>query len=104
MLDFLWGFLLRSAAMIPAILLTSAAMWLVLRKLGVMRLQEPFDAGDMRTWPLSYAAAEGFLFAVVFAAIAAALGDSKFSVSVGAGVAALVALGVAPVLLVKFRK
>lgn len=104
MLDFLSGFLLRSAAMIPAVVLASAAMWFVLKKLGVMRLEQPFDTSNMRTWPLSYAIAEAFAFAVVFAAVAAALGDSQLSAGVGAGVAALVTLGVVPALILKFKK
>ncbi len=102
--DFLSGFLLRSAAMIPAVVLASAAMWLVLKKLGVMRLEQPFNVVDMRTWRLSYAAAEAFAFAVIFAAVTAALGGTPLSIFVASGVASLIALGVVPILIIKFRK
>lgn len=98
MLDYTLGFLVRSAVMIPSILLFCAALWRVGKKLGWLRLDQHFNPSDMRTWPLSYALADAGIFAVVFAAIAAALGDSQYAVAMGAGAASLIAIGVVPAL------
>lgn len=103
MLDFASGFLARSAVMIPAILIVSAGLWMMMKKLGVMHLDEPFNPSDMRTWPLSWALADGALFGLVFAAIAAALGDNEGTVAIGAGAASLITLGAVPALFVRSR-
>jgi hypothetical protein len=104
MLDYAFGFLARGAVMIPTILLVSAGLWMMLKKFGVLRLEEPFTASDMRTWPLSYALGEAAIFAVVFAAIAAALGNNQGSIAIGAGVASLIALGIVPALFARSQK
>jgi hypothetical protein len=78
MLDFAIGFLARGAVMLPTILLMTVGVWLAMKKLGYLRLDHPFNASDMRTWPLSYAAIEATVFSLVFAALAAAFGDSEF--------------------------
>ena len=54
MLDVIHGFLLQSAVIVPVLMLLSVGAWVILRKLRLMRLDEPFDAADMRTWPLAY--------------------------------------------------
>ena len=104
MFDFATGFLARSAAMLPIILLMTVGVWLAMKRLGHLRLDRPFNAADMRTWPLSYAAIEATVFGVVFAALAAALDDSAFSIAIAAGTAALAATGGVPALISRLRK
>jgi hypothetical protein len=104
MFQFIYGFLARSAVMLPVIVVFSAGIWLLLNRLGVMRSNEPFNAADLRTWPLSYALADAVLFASLFAAINAALGDSELSVATAAGAAAAIALGPVPALLARKQK
>jgi hypothetical protein len=104
MLNFALGFLARSAVMIPAILIVSAGLWTTMKKLAIMHLEEPFNPSDMRTWPLSCALADGVLFGLVFAAMAAALGNNESSIAIAAGAASLIALGVVPALFVGSRK
>ena len=104
MLDFATGFLARGAVMLPTILLMTVGVWLAMKKLGYLRLDHPFNASDMRTWPLSYAAIEATVFGLVFAALAAAFGDSEFSIAIAAGTAALAATGGVPALTSFLRK
>ena len=102
--EFMVGFLARIAVMIPVLLIVSGGTWLLLQKLGIMRPDAPFSGQDMRTWPLRYAVAEAALFAVIFAAVSAALGESEFSAAIAGGAAALIAIGGAPILLPKILK
>ena len=44
MLDFAQGFLMRSAVMVPVLMIIGIGAWTALRKLQMMRLDEPFDA------------------------------------------------------------
>jgi hypothetical protein len=104
MLDFAYGFLARSAVMIPTIIIVTAVLWFGLSKLGVMRPAGPFDAHNMRTWPLSFAVVEAALFGVIFAAVSAALGEGEFSVAIAGAIAAFLMCGPAPTILAKFRK
>ncbi|WP_041321176.1 hypothetical protein [Hyphomicrobium denitrificans] len=104
MLDFAHGFLMRSAVMVPALMIVSIGAWSALRKLQMMRLDEPFDAADMRTWPLAYAMADAAIFGLVFSAIVSALGDGQLTAAVGGGGAALVAIGAVPLLIAKWRR
>ena len=104
MLDFAYGFLARSAVMIPTLIAVSAGVWLVLTKLGVMHSNAPFNASDMRTWPLAYTIGDAALFGLIFAAISAAIGDGQLSAAIGAGTVALITLGPVPAMLARFRK
>jgi len=104
MLDVIHGFLLQSAVIVPALMLLSIGAWVILRKLRLMRLDEPFDAADMRTWPLAYAMADAAVFALVFSAIVATLGDGQLNVALAGGGGALVALGAVPLLTAKCRR
>lgn len=104
MLDFLYGFLARSAVLIPTVVVVGAGIWLFSRKLGFLRLDHPFHRTDMRTWPLAYAAVNAAVFGLLFAAVAAALGDHEIAVGAAAGVAAIVTLGVLPSFVAKFQK
>lgn len=104
MLDFAHGFLMRSAVMVPVLLVASIGAWTILRKLQMMRLDDPFDAADMRTWPLAYAMADAAIFGLVFSAIVAALGDGQLTAAAGGGGAALVAIGVVPLLIAKWKR
>jgi len=104
MLDVVHGFVVRSAVIVPLLMLGSIGAWIILRKLRMMRLDEPFDAADMRTWPLAYAMADAAVFALVFSAIVAALGDGQLNVALAGGGGALVALGAVPLLVAKCRR
>jgi hypothetical protein len=104
MTDFAIGFLARSAVMLPIILLMSGGAWLAAKKLGYLLLDQPFNASDMRTWPLSYVAIEATVFGLVFAALAVAFGDSEFSTAIAAGTAALAATGGVPAIASLLRK
>ena len=101
---FAWGFLARSAVMIPTIILVSAFAWWLTHKLGVAKTDMEFDARDMRTWPLGFAMSEAMIFGVTFAAMCSALGDGPLTAGISGGAAALVALGVIPTLLPTLRK
>ena len=104
MLDFAYGFLARSAVIIPILVAVSAGLWLALNKFGVMRSDAPFNASDMRTWPLAYAVGDAALFGLIFAAVSAALGEGQLSIVISAGAAALIALGPLPAMLAGLRK
>ena len=104
MLDFAYGLLMRSDVMIPACISVAAAIWFGLSKLGVMKPAGPFDARNMRTWPLSFAVIDAALFGVIFAAVSAALGEGEFSVAIAGGAAAFLTFGPAPAILAKIRK
>jgi 4-hydroxybenzoate polyprenyltransferase len=104
MLDFAWGFAARAAVMIPTILLVSALCWWVAQKFGYAMRDVPFDVRNMRTWPLRFAMGEAAVFGAVFAATSAALGDNAMANGLSGGAAALVTLGLVPLLFPKFRK
>ncbi len=77
--DFAFGFLIRAAVMLPALMIATAGIWLAMKKLGFVRLDQPFDKSDMRTWPLSYAMRDSVIFGLVFAAAVALLGNAELS-------------------------
>jgi hypothetical protein len=104
MLEIAHGFLTRSAVMVPVLMLLSIGAWTALRKLQLMRLDEPFDAADMRTWPLAYAMGDAAVFGLVFSAIVSLLGDGQLIVAAGGGGAAIVALGAVPLLMAKLKR
>lgn len=96
MLEFLHQFLARAAVMVPVMLLLCAATWFMMARLGALKLDQPLIASDLRTWPLSLALADAFLFAVAYAAIMALAGDNQLGAALGGGFAALIALGLVP--------
>lgn len=104
MLEFARGFLMRSAVMVPTIMIVSIGAWTILHRLEMMRPDEPFDAGDMRTWPLIYAIGDAAIFGVVFAAIVSVLGDGQLAVAAGGSGAAVVAIGAVPLLIAKWKR
>lgn len=104
MLEFAHGFLMRSAVMVPTIMIVSIGAWTILHKLEMMRLDEPFDAGDMRTWPLVYAIGDAAIFGLVFAAIVSLLGDGQLAVAAGGGGAAFIAIGAVPFMIAKWKR
>lgn len=104
MLDVVHAFLVRSAVIVPVVMIASFGAWIILRNLQLMRLDDPFDAADMRTWPLACAMADAAVFGVVFSAIVAALGDGQLTAALGGGGGALVALGAVPLLLAKWKR
>ena len=104
MLDFASSFLMRSDVMIPACIIVAAAIWFGKRRFGVTRSAGPFNARDMRTWPLWFVVVDTALFVVVFAAITAALGEDEYTYAIAGGAAAFLTFGPAPAILAKIRK
>ena len=96
MLDYLYEFAIRAAVMLPVIVVMAALAWVALKRFGAMTPGAPFNAADMRTWPLGFALTDAAIFGIVFAGIAAWMGEGEWTGAVGAGVAALVAIGLAP--------
>jgi hypothetical protein len=101
--DFAFGFLIRSAVLVPTLIIVFAGTWLVLNNRGGLRRDLPFNSSDMRTWPLSFATFEATIYGAIFAAIVSALGDGAISIAVAAAAASLIAIGAVPSLL-SFRR
>jgi hypothetical protein len=104
MLEFAYAFLTRCAVIVPLMMIVTAASWAAFRKFDVMRLDEPFNAGDMRTWPLGYAMGNAAVFGFAFLAIVSVLGEGQLAVAASAGAAAFIAIGAVPLLLARFQK
>lgn len=96
MAEFLIQFASRLAVMVPVILLVAWLAWITLTRLGYATPGAPFNAADMRTWPLRFALVDAAIFATVFAAVSAALAGNELSAGVAGGVSALVAIGLVP--------
>jgi hypothetical protein len=97
MLEFAYGLLTRCVVIVPLLMIVTAATWATLRKFGLMRLSEPFNAGDMRTWTLGYAMGDAAIFGFAFLAIASILGEGQLA-------AAFIAIGAAPLFLARLQK
>ena len=95
MTEFFAQWFARASVMLPVVIIMAAACWLVLNKMGVMRLSVPLNGSDMRTWPFYFALGDATVFALTFSAVAAWMGDSPAGSAVAGGAAAIVALGVA---------
>ncbi len=104
MLDSAYGFLTRSDVIVPVCIFVAGAIWFAKRGFGATRSAEPFNARDIRTWPLWFVFVDALLFVVVFAAITAALGEDWYIYAIAAGVAAILTFGLAPAILTKMRK
>jgi hypothetical protein len=106
MLDFAYGFLMRSEEMIPAAVFVATVIWFARakRKFAMRQSAEPFNVRDMRTWPLWFVVVDTTLFVAVFAAVTAALGEGGYTYAIGGGVAAFLTFGLAPAILTKMRK
>ena len=102
--DFVYGFLMRSEVMFPAVIIVAFAFRFWKRGFGATRSTEPFNVLDIRTWPLWFVFVDSLLFVAVFAAVTAALGEGAYTYALGGGVAALLTFGVAPFILPKIRK
>ena len=89
---FALGFVARAAVMLPTIIAMAACLWLAMKKLGFLRLGRPFNEADVRTWPLSYLAADAAMFALVFAATATSMVGGDFSLTSTAGTAAIASM------------
>ncbi len=98
MSGFIYQVMIRLAVMLPAVMITAALVWYALKKFGVMGKAAPFDARDFRTWPLRFLLAEAALYALIFALVVSGLGEGQWSAAVAGGVAAVVAIGVGPLL------
>lgn len=104
MADFFVQFGSRLAVMLPAVLLTVALAWFLFRKTGVIKSGAPFSAGDMRTWPFSFALIDAAIFTVIFAAISASMTESATSSAVAGGAAALFGVAIVPGLAARILK
>jgi hypothetical protein len=96
--DFLYQFLIRLGVMLPTILIFASLIWLLFRKLGAVTPGVPIEPSNLRTWPLSYLLADAALFAVVFAFVAAWLGEGEWTAAIAGSIAALIAVGLGPLL------
>jgi hypothetical protein len=94
--DLLYQFLIRLAVMLPTILVFTSLVWLLFRKLGTIAPGAPVVPSNLRTWPLSYLLADAALFAVVFAFVAALLGEGEWTAAIAGGTAALIVVGLGP--------
>lgn len=94
--DLLYQFLIRLGVMLPTILIFTWLIWLVFKKLGAVTPGVPIEPSNLRTWPLSYLLADAALFAVVFAFVAAWLGEGEWTAAIAGGIAALIAVGLGP--------
>jgi hypothetical protein len=97
--DFLYQIAIRLAVMIPAIMITAALLWYAAKKFGRMRVGGPIDPRDMRTWSLQFALADSALFALTFAIVIVAMGESEWSAAIAGGASAIIAIGLGPRLL-----
>ena len=100
--DLAYQFLIRLAVMLPTILIVASLLWFLVRKFGAVAAGAPLDPRNMRTWPLSFMLADMALFAVIFAFVAAWMGESDWSSTVAGGVAALIAVGLGPLFVKRF--
>ncbi len=100
--DLAYQFLIRLAVMLPTILIAASLAWMLLRKFGVVAPGAPLEAANMRTWPLPFILADAALFAVVFAFVAAWMGEGEWSAAIAGGVAALIAIGLGPFFVKRF--
>jgi hypothetical protein len=102
--DVLAQFLGRLAVVLPVIGLLVVILWLTFNKRRRDRPHPAFSPSDMRTWSLRFALFAGALFAISFALFSAWMADSQFSAGVAGGLAAVIALGIAPRLARRFPK
>ena len=94
MADFLAQWFARTSVILPVVVVTAALAWWILAWLGVMKRGARLNGTDMRTWPLYFAIGDAAVFALVFSAVAAWMGDSPAASALAAGIAAIVAIGV----------
>jgi hypothetical protein len=102
--DFLFQVLIRLAVMLPTLMIVAALIWCALKWFGVVATGAPFDARDMRTWPLRFALIEAALFALTFAIVIVVMGEGAWSAAVAGGVSAIVAVGLGPLLVERFAR
>jgi hypothetical protein len=102
--DFLFEFLGRVAVMLPVVLVLVVVLWLIFNRRRPDTFAPAFSPSDMRTWSLRFALVDGAVFAVTFALLSAWMADSQFSAGVAGGLAALVAMGLAPWLATRYAK
>jgi len=101
---FLFEVLIRLAVMLPTLMIVATLIWYACKAFGVLRTDAPIDPRNMRTWPLRIALIDAALFALTFAVVIVAIGESQLSAGVAAAASAIVAIGLAPPLLVRFAR
>jgi hypothetical protein len=102
--DFLYQVAIRLAVMLPTLMIIAALVWYAGKSLGAVRTDVPFEGGNMRTWPLPFALIDAALFALTFAIIIVAMGESDWSAGIAGGASAVVAIGIGPRLLARFMR
>ena len=102
--DILYQVAIRLLVMAPALMLVAALLWYATRKLGIVGTDTPLNARDLRTWPLTFILIDAALFALAYAIVMALLGDGEWSAAMGGGIAAIVAVGLGPLLVARFAR
>ncbi|MFT3729929.1 MAG: hypothetical protein QM780_00685 [Hyphomicrobium sp.] len=97
------AFLIRVSALITIFVVLTASLWAAMKKLGYLRLDQPFSATDVRTWSLSFAILDATFYGTVFALFKEALGENPISIAIAAAAASLVALRALPALVARKR-
>jgi hypothetical protein len=104
MYELAFGFSIRAALLITILVILAACAWRFLKNFGRMRLEQAFNAADLRTWPLSVVIAVAATYGIIFAAVQTACGNSLMSTAIAATVATLVGLRGVPALFQSLRK
>jgi hypothetical protein len=97
------GLFIRAAMLMTILVILTASAWAALKKLGLMRLDRPFDAADLRTWPLAFATLDAMIYGAIFALIQTTLSNSPLAIAVAAASATLVAMRAVPALASRYR-
>jgi hypothetical protein len=104
MSDILYQVAIRLLVMAPVLMLAAALLWYASRKFGVVSANAPLNIRDLRTWPLSFILIDAALFALAYAIVMALMGDGEWSAAIGGGIAAIVAVGLGPLVVKRFAR
>jgi hypothetical protein len=96
MYEFATGFLLRAAVLVPTMVVVVMALWALMKKLGYMRLDQPFSGADTRTWPLPFAVFDAIVYGLMFAVSLSVFGEGMLSTGAAAAITTLIALHLVP--------
>jgi len=102
--DFIYQVAIRVAVMVPTLVIMAALLWYALKSFGVVGTAQTLNPSDMRTWPLNIVLAVAGLFAVTFAIVIVAMGEGEWGAAVAGGVAAVVTIGLGPMLVKSFAR
>ena len=96
--------LIRVSAVMAILVVLAASAWIILKKRGYLRLDQPFNAADLKTWPLSLVVLDAAIYGAIFVGFQAAFGDNLVVVAIAAAVATVIGLSVVPKLMARIRK